>query len=99
MKNWLILLVIIFVVTSVGGAAYLGVRSGQTQADDISRAPLTVGVTLGDVQQTVTAPGQMVGTQEVLLGMKVDDSWSKSTSVPAKLSRLGPSWLDWILNR
>jgi HlyD family secretion protein len=71
MKTWRIVLGIIFTLVIIGGAGYLGVQNVPGEADSTPPAPLTVAVTRGDVQQTVTAPGQVVGTQEVLLGFEV----------------------------
>ena len=63
MKRWLVWLVGALVIVSVGGAAYLGFRSAQTDDGSAPQVPVTVAVTLGDVQQTVIAPGLLVGTQ------------------------------------
>lgn len=60
----------LFAVALIGGAGYLGAQSGQVTASNAPQAPTTVEVTRGDVQQTVTAPGQVVNTQEALLGFE-----------------------------
>lgn len=53
------------------------------------QAPVTVPVTEGDVQQTVTAPGQLVGTQEKLLGLKVEGQLAEITVRPGSLVQAG----------
>jgi HlyD family secretion protein len=49
----------------------VGLRSQRVEASVTPQAPPTVPVSRGDVQQTVIAPGQLVGTQETVLGMDV----------------------------
>jgi multidrug efflux pump subunit AcrA (membrane-fusion protein) len=49
----------------------IGLRGRQAQADAAPAAHPTVPVSRGDVQQTVIAPGQLVGTQESVLGIDV----------------------------
>ncbi|MCP4544022.1 MAG: efflux RND transporter periplasmic adaptor subunit [Chloroflexi bacterium] len=67
MKRWMFIPIIVGVVALVVGAGYLGSRSVQAEDGDESSQPQTVPVTRGDVQQTVTAPGQLVGTRQAML--------------------------------
>jgi RND family efflux transporter MFP subunit len=71
MKRWLIALVIVFILALIGGAGYLGLRSVRGQDSDAFPTPQTISVTRGDVAQTVTAPGQLVGTRQATLSMDV----------------------------
>jgi HlyD family secretion protein len=61
-------LTIIVIISAVG---YWGYRRASTPPTDNPVTPVTVTVTRGDVQQTVTAPGQLVGRKEVLSGFAV----------------------------
>ena len=71
MRRLMIPTVIVMIVALVGGAGYLGFRGAQVKDTVALQAPPTVPVTRGDVQQTVIAPGQLVGTREMVLGMEV----------------------------
>jgi HlyD family secretion protein len=71
MKRTLIALAILLPITLIAGAGYLGYQNARATAEPPPAAPVTVVVTRGDVQQTVTAPGQLVGTHETILGMDV----------------------------
>ena len=53
------------------GAGYWGYLSSQTAEPVAPPAPVTIAATQGDVQKTVTAPGQLIGTQQMMLGMDV----------------------------
>ncbi len=83
------LLLVVIIISIVGGAGYWGVHSKQTEADDTPSAPLTVTVTRGDVQQTVTAPGLLVGTKEVLLGTKVSGQLAEINVRPGDVVQAG----------
>ncbi len=80
MKRWMFVLIIVGVVALVGGAGYLGSRSAQAEDGTESSRPQTIPVTRGDVQHTVTAPGQLVGTRQVML--------SFSNSVSGRLAEI-----------
>jgi HlyD family secretion protein len=67
MKRWSMLMIVGVAVALTGGAAYLGLRSAQADEPATPQAPDTVTVTRGDVQQSVTAPGYLVSTQETIL--------------------------------
>lgn len=72
MKRWFLVLLIILGLVIVGGAGYWGYLSNQTAEPVAPLAPVTIAATEGDVQRTVTAPGQLVGTQQMMLGLDVD---------------------------
>jgi HlyD family secretion protein len=65
------MLVIVFAVALVGGAGYVGFQSSRAENSIAASQPQTVPVTRGDVQQTVTAPGGLVSTRQVMLSMDV----------------------------
>ena len=68
MNRWKVLGGVLVTIALVG-AAYLGYSSASREESGAPRAPATVEVTRGGVQQTVVAPGLVVGTREVMLGM------------------------------
>ncbi|MBN1658320.1 MAG: efflux RND transporter periplasmic adaptor subunit [Anaerolineae bacterium] len=70
MRRWVILFIVL-ALALVGGAGYLGTHSAQSRATSAAQAPTTVEVTRGNVQQTVTAPGQLVATHQVTLSAGV----------------------------
>ncbi|WP_420631334.1 HlyD family efflux transporter periplasmic adaptor subunit [Candidatus Leptofilum sp.] len=72
MKRWMIILAAMLGLAVVGGAGYWGYVSQQTAVPTTPPAPVTIAATQGDVQKTVTAPGQLVGTRQQMLGMDVD---------------------------
>lgn len=71
MKRWSIWIIVILAAAAVGGAAYVGLHSTQTDKTATPQTPATVTVTRGDVQQSVTAPGYLVSAQETVLGARI----------------------------
>lgn len=74
MKRLMTPALILLAAALVVVAGYFGFNSAAgntTQTDANPSAPPTVPVTRGDVQQTVIAPGQLVGTGEMVLGLDV----------------------------
>ena len=69
MRRWKVLAAIAVTVVLVVTAGLMGFRGGQTGGDAVSLAPVTVDPTRGTVQQTVVAPGRVVGTKQMLVGM------------------------------
>ncbi len=69
-----IIFIVVFVLgtTAVTSAAFLGYQNTQTVTATPLAKPITVPVSKGDVAQTVTAPGQLVGVQERVLGVDVN---------------------------
>jgi multidrug efflux pump subunit AcrA (membrane-fusion protein) len=63
------ILAALVIVGLVAGAGYVGYVSSQRQDPQAPAAPLTIAVTVCDVQQTVTAPGSTVNTRTVTLEM------------------------------
>jgi HlyD family secretion protein len=59
------------VIGVISGAAYLGSQTGRPVEANVIDKPITVAVTRGSVQQTVTAPGQVIGTREEVLSLAV----------------------------
>lgn len=87
-KRWILLLVIIGLVV-VGTAAYLayqGVGQPETAAPI---QPVTVPVTRGEVLQTVTAPGQLVGTNETVLSFLVGGRLTELNVRPGGVAKAG----------
>jgi RND family efflux transporter MFP subunit len=71
MKPWLIILIITVALAAISAAGYLGSRSMTVVDSTTPQSPVTIPVTRGDVQQTVTAPGQLVGIREARPGFEV----------------------------
>ncbi len=96
MKRWMMLMIGVLIVAIIGGAGYLGSLSTRVEANRTPEAPIMVAVTRGDVQQTVTAPGQLVGTQEVVLGMEVSGQLAEIDVRPGDVvqARDVLAWLD-----
>ena len=70
MKRLTILLLSLLGLALVGGAGYLGFHRSQIEVNTTPPPPQTVPVTRGDVQQTVSAPGQLVTTRQVGLALE-----------------------------
>jgi RND family efflux transporter MFP subunit len=104
MKPWLIILIIVIALITIVGAGYLGFRGATVTNSATPQAPVTIPVTRGDVQQTVTAPGQLAGTREMQLGFEVsgqvaDIKVRPGDTVPAgaELARLNTRPLEKAL--
>ena len=89
MKRWLILTGVLAVTAVIATAAYLGYQKTQPAPNPQSLIPITVPVTQGNVQQTVTAPGQLVGIQEQVLGMDVGGRLVALTVRPGSVAQAG----------
>jgi HlyD family secretion protein len=68
-KRWMIIPGIILVVAVIGGGGYYGYRASQSANLAPVHAPNTIAVDRGDVVQSVTAPGQLVGAREQTLSL------------------------------
>ncbi len=56
----------------IGGAGFLGQRSAAADEQAQPTPPATIPVTRGEVAQTISAPGELVASQVVRLGMGAD---------------------------
>ncbi len=88
MKFRIILLVGLLVV-AIAGAGYLGFRSTQADVSFTATPPVTVPVTRGSIQQTVTAPGLLEGTRQVRLEMAVGGQLAELNARPGDAVRAG----------
>ena len=89
MRRWVIFLAVVGVITAVSLAGYLGYQSVQPTVEPTPPPPVTVAVTQGDVAKTVTAPGQLVGTQEVVLGMDLNGRLAELNVRPGSIVQKG----------
>ena len=89
MRRWLVILGVLLALSAIGAAGYLGYRGLEPATDAEAPAPVAVPVTKGSVQQTVTAPGQLVGTQEMLLGMTVNGRLTEINVRPGSVVQAG----------
>lgn len=80
---------IVLALAVIGGAGYLGYARTNTAVPETPPAPITVAVSQGDVQKTVTAPGQLVGTQEQLLSMGVNGRITELNVRPGSIVQAG----------
>ncbi len=73
MKKWMWVCLGVLVIALVGAAGYYGfISSRPPDPAAEEEAPATVEVTTGDVQQAVSAPGQMIETKRESLRMGVE---------------------------
>jgi RND family efflux transporter MFP subunit len=70
-KRWVLALLVLVVVALVGGAGYLGFYTTQAESEELPPPPETVSVVRSDVEQTVSAPGLLVTTQQIDLALEV----------------------------
>jgi HlyD family secretion protein len=76
-------------VAAVAGAGYLGFRSTQADVSLTPTPPVTVPVTRGNIQQTVTAPGLLEGIRQVRLEMAVGGRLAELNARPGDAVRAG----------
>ncbi len=67
-RIWL-LVILLAAIGLVAAAGYWGFHTSQAQAEQTPPAPATVPVTTCDVQQSVSAPGYLVNTNQVTVQM------------------------------
>lgn len=89
MRKTTITLLTLIALTAISTAAYLGYTTTQSTQPETIQAPITVPVTRGDVQRTVTAPGQLVGTNERVLAFTVSGRVTDLTIRPGSLVQAG----------
>ncbi len=69
MKSWMIILIAIVLVGLIAGAGWLGFASQKEPTAELPVAPDTIPVTVCDVEQTISAPGNLVNANETYLSM------------------------------
>ncbi|MSP11839.1 MAG: HlyD family efflux transporter periplasmic adaptor subunit [Chloroflexi bacterium] len=79
----------IIAIAIILGAGYFGARTAQSESAPPVQAPATVPATVGDVKLTVTAPGQVVGTQERVLSMNVTGQLAEIKVRPGDTVKVG----------
>lgn len=89
MKRLLLLMVSAMVLTIAIAAGYWTRQNVQDPIESQMVKPVTVPVTRGMVQQTVTAPGQFVGTLEQVLGLDVSGRLIELNVRPGTLVKEG----------
>ena len=89
MKRFLTFSIILLAITAVIGTSYFGYQTVREPPDLAPLVPVTIAVTQGDVARTVTAPGQLVGTQEMVLGMAVNGRLSQLNVRPGTMVQAG----------
>lgn len=89
MRKMIVITGLILLVTAVTITALLTYQNGQTVVPTPAPKPVTVPVSRGDVAQTVTAPGQLVGVQERMLGVDVNGRLLELTVRPGSIVRAG----------
>jgi multidrug efflux pump subunit AcrA (membrane-fusion protein) len=67
-RSWIIMLILLSLLSLIG-LGVVGFSNAQEQKEPDVQIPTTIAVEIGDVVQSVDAPGRLVGTREILLGM------------------------------
>ncbi len=67
MKRLLVLLAAVVIVAIIASAGYMGFRAAQPTNRGVVQAPPTISVERGDVVQSITAPGQLVSTRDMVV--------------------------------
>jgi HlyD family secretion protein len=101
MKRLSGVLLVVLALVVVAGAGYLGTRSVQGKSAPALDPPTTIQVTRGNVQQTVTAPGQIVGVRQATLPLEAGGKLTEVSVQPGQqvqtrdvLARLDPAPLE-----
>ncbi len=89
MRRIMLIAALVLVATAVAVPAYFGYRNARTTAAPPPAKPVTLPVTRGDVDESVTAPGQLVGIQETVLGVDVDGRLLTVTVRPGSVVQAG----------
>ena len=89
MRRLIFISVFILAVAVVAVAALLGYQKAQTAVATPLDKPVTVPVSRGNVAHTVTAPGQLVGIQERMLGVDVSGRLIELTVRPGSIVHAG----------
>jgi RND family efflux transporter MFP subunit len=89
MRRIMTLMLLIVLVATVAVTGYLGYRNAQSTAITPPPKPVTVAVSCGQVLQTVTAPGQLVGIQETMLATEVSGRVLQLSARPGSIVQVG----------
>lgn len=89
MRRTIFIAGLIVAVTAVTIVTLLTYQNRQTAVVTPEAKPVTVPVSRGDVAQTVTAPGQLVGMQERMLGVDVNGRLLDLTVRPGSIVQAG----------
>ena len=89
MRRTIFITGLIVAVTAVTITALLTYQNRQTAVATPAPKPVTVPVSRGDVVDTVTAPGQLVGVQERMLGVDVNGRLLDLTVRPGSIVQAG----------
>ncbi len=90
MKKFAWFVGIVLALLIIGGAGYISyVQAAKPAVSDAPVVPITVAVSQGDVQKTVTAPGQLVGTYEQLLSLPVNGRLAELNVRPGTIVQAG----------
>ena len=89
MRRIVFITALILAITAVTSAAFLGYQKAQPAVSTPPVKPIIVPVSRGDVVQTVTAPGQLVGIQERMLGVDVNGRLLELAVSPGSIVQTG----------
>ncbi len=89
MRRFIFILALLLGATAIAIIAVQRYQTQQTIAAIPEPKPVTVPVSRGDVAQTVTAPGQLVGVQERMLGVDVDGRLLELNVRPGSIVQAG----------
>jgi RND family efflux transporter MFP subunit len=87
-RIWIILAVLLGIIV-IGAAGYFGYRSSKPDVLNAPQAPETTTVTRCDVEQSVTAPGSVINTQETVIEMPLDGKFSEILIQPGESVKTG----------
>ena len=89
MKRLLVVVAVLVGLVVIVGAGYFGYLASQPARAAAIDVPPTIQVERGDVQLTVTAPGQLVNTRDDMLGFEVAGRVSKINVQPGSVVHAG----------
>ncbi len=89
MKRWFAFLSVVIVVAIIAGAGYMGYRNAQPDNRIVVQAPPTVPIERGDVVQSITAPGQLVSTREMVVSARASAPLRKVAVHPGQRVKAG----------
>ena len=93
MKLWKITLFIVLALGVIGAAGYVGFYgfplSGPSQPAQAATPPPTVPVSLGDVRELVSAPGELIETQQMDLTIGVEGQVDEVDARPGDTVKKG----------